>query len=207
MIEPELPEPPHRGPKMRAGYMQASLKGLRRLGDENAERVRQLIGPERLGAIGGARFTDWLPVEFDACMSQSVASVAGLDELRSWSAHAFTQILDGPMLGALAKATVRLFGLCPGRLMSAAPKAWAQIYRDAGTVHVEAFDEDVSPAGHMAIRIRFEGLPPVIRDSQAYVVGLEGPFWAALSLCQKQGEIQSPRPGAPEFVYVARWRR
>jgi hypothetical protein len=166
-------------PRILAGFVQGTLAGL---DPASAARVRGRLAPETLARLERSSRLGWLPVEVDVELTDAIYAELGAGRAHELFRRNLAAALDSPILRSLAQGALRLFGASPERLFGWAPKAYSQIYRDAGGMRFEA-----ERPGRARLEL-FE-LPPAIASSQSYLDGIAGSIAAGFDLMGLKGEV------------------
>ena len=170
-------------PRILAGFVQGTLASL---DSASALRVRARLAPDTLARLERSSRLAWLPVEIDVELTHAIYSELGTGRAHELFRHNLSAALQSPILRSLAQGALRLFGASPERLFGWAPKVYAQIYRDAGSMRFEA--EEPGSA-----RLELEQLPPTIAGSQSYLDGIAGSIAAGFDLMGLKGEVRIER--------------
>ena len=166
-------------PRILAGFVQGTLASLE---PALAERVRGRLAPDVRAALERSGRLSWLAVEVDVALTHAIYAELGAGRARELFRRNLAGALDTPILRSLAQGALRLFGASPARLFSWAPKAWSQIYRDAGEMRFET-----DPPG--AARLELSRLAEPIAASRDYLDGLAGSIAAGFDFLGVKGEV------------------
>jgi hypothetical protein len=170
-------------PRILAGFVQGTLAGLE---PDVRARVRARLAPEAAAALERSSRIAWLPIEVDVELTRAIYAELGAGRARELFRRNLSSALDAPILRSLAQGAVRLLGTSPARLFSWAPKAYAQIYRDAGEM---GFETD----GGCSARLELAALPPVVAASREYLDGLGASLAAGFDFLGRKGEVALER--------------
>jgi len=166
-------------PRILAGFVQGTLSGLEpglRAG------VHARLAPETLARLQKSSRLAWLPLELDVELRHAIYAELGAGRAHELFRRNLSAALDTAILRSLAQGALRLFGPSPERLFAWAPKAYAQIYRDAGEMRFE-LDEPGSA------RLELSSLPPAMAASRDYLDGVAGAIAAGFDLLGVKGEV------------------
>jgi len=170
-------------PRILAGFVQGTLTGL---DPASALRVRARLAPASLERLERSSRLAWLPIEIDVELTHAIYAELGAGRAHELFRRNLSVALDSPILRSLAQGALRLFGASPERLFGWAPKAYGQIYRDAGTMRFEAMPP-------CAARLELSELPAAVASSQPYLDGVAGSIAAGFDLVGCKGEVRIER--------------
>jgi hypothetical protein len=170
-------------PRILAGFVQGTLAALE---PEVRERVRARLAPDTLGTLERSSRLAWLPIEIDVELTDAVYAELGAARAHALFRRNLTAALDTPILRSLAHGALRLFGASPERLFGWAPKAYMQLYRDAGAMR---FESD----GPGAARLELSLLPAAVAASRDYLDGVAAAVAAGFDLMGVDGEVRIER--------------
>ncbi len=174
-------------PRILAGFVQGTLVGLE---PAIAARVRARLAPETVTTLERSSRIAWLPIEVDVELTHAIYAELGAGRAHELFRRNLSAALDTPILRSLAQGALRLFGASPARLFSWAPKAYAQIYRDAGEMRFEA---DAPGSARLELSL----LPPAIAESRDYLDGVAGAIAAGFDFMDLKGEVTVERFDPP----------
>lgn len=170
-------------PRIAASFVTSVLDAAARFDPALGDRLRARLSPATRSALEVASAIAFVPVELDVEVTECLFAEAGEERAREVMRRNLADTFEAPFLGAFVSAAMRLLGRAPGRLFGWSAKIWGQLYRDAGSMR---FESDGPNAG----RLEFEGLPPCIARSHAYLIGMEAAFGAAFELMEVAGEAR-----------------
>jgi hypothetical protein len=187
-------------PLIRASNIQQNLKSLNMFSPSISEQIKQQIPEAVLSQVTTAARSEWLPLELDIAVTEAVCKVAGTQNLIDWSRDALVKSADGPLIGPFVRGSLRLFGITPAGLYKLGPKIWSVVYRNCG---IASYKVVASKLVHVTI----EGVPMIMRQSNAYLLGVGGAIEAPMVFCRVKGKIKlDPSLETPSSVcYVASW--
>ena len=174
-------------PRILAGFVQGTLAGL---DPASGSRVRMRLTPETAARLERSSRLAWLPIEVDVELTHAIYAELGPGRAHELFRRNLSAALDSPILRSLAQGALRLFGASPERLFAWAPKAYSQIYRDAGVMRFQS-----EPPG--VARLELSELPPAIASSQPYLDGVAGSIAAGFDLIGLKGEVTLERFDPP----------
>jgi hypothetical protein len=184
-------------PRILAGFVQGTIAGLE---PAAAEGVRARLAPATRDALERSSRLAWLPIDVDVELTDAIYAELGAARAREMFRRNLSAALDTPILRSLAQGALRLFGASPERLFAWAPKAYAQLYRDAGEMR---FERD----GPGAARLELSRLPPAVASSRDYLDGMASAFAAGFDLMGIKGEVTVERvdPAGLRAAYRLVW--
>jgi hypothetical protein len=184
-------------PRIFASFVQGSLDCLASLDASVAERARARIKPETLAAVQEAGAFGWLPVAHDVEITECLFAAAGHERacraLRANLLAAFEQ----PVLRSLVQGGLAILGRSPSRLLGWAPRVWALLYRDCGSMRCEINDASA--------RLVLEDLPPEITASRNYLVGSAAAIGGLFDLLRIEGSSELERLEGARAEFLLRW--
>jgi hypothetical protein len=170
-------------PRILAGFVQGTLSGVPAAARAG---VRARLAPATLATLEASSRLAWLPIEVDVELTHAIYAELGAGRARELFRSSLAQALETPILRSLVQGALKLFGATPERLFGWAPKAYAQLYRDAGEMRFER-DEPGSA------RLELFGLPPAVVGSRDYLDGMGGAFAAGFDVMGVKGEVTLER--------------
>jgi hypothetical protein len=170
-------------PRILAGFVQGTLAGVPAA---SRAAVRARLAPATLAALEGSSRLSWLPVEVDVELTHAIYAELGAGRARELFRYSLSTALDAPILRSLVQGALRIFGATPERFFGWAPKAYGQLYRDAGEMRF-ARDEPGSA------RLELLGLPPAMAGSRDYLDGMGGAVAAGFDVMGVKGEVTLER--------------
>lgn len=152
-----------------------------------------------LEALELAPRTSWLPVEHDHFVVDGVVAVLGKDRARKCWRDSVPDMVDKPLLRSFVSGMVRMFGREPARIVGLLPKAWPLVYRDMGTVTLDA-----STPGDPVLR--FSDIPRSVRAYPNYFVSWEGVCAGLAHIARVTGDATLvPAPDLSSAEVRFRW--
>jgi hypothetical protein len=170
-------------PRILAGFVQGTLSSLP---PAARARVRARLAPATLATLEGSSRLTWLPIEIDVELTHAVYAELGAGRARELFRSSLSNALEAPILRSLVQGALKLLGATPERFFGWAPKAYAQLYRDAGAMRFER-DEPGSA------RLELSGLPPAVAGSRDYLDGMGGAVAAGFDVLGVKGEVTLER--------------
>jgi hypothetical protein len=170
-------------PRILAGFVQGTLSSV-----PPAARtgVRARLAPTTLAVLEGSSRLTWVPIAVDVELTHAIYAELGAGRARELFRSSLSKALEAPILRSLVQGALRLFGATPERFYGWAPKAYAQLYRDAGEMRFER-DEPGSA------RLELSGLPPAVSGSRDYLDGMGGAVAAGFDVMGVKGEVTLER--------------
>jgi hypothetical protein len=169
-------------PRILAGFVQATLAGV----PEPARAgVRARLAPAALATLEGSSRLSWLPIEVDVELTRAIYAELGSGRARELFRRSLSTALEAPILHSLVQGALRIFGATPERFYGWAPKAYAQLYRDAGEMRFEC-DEPGSA------RLELSGLPSAAASGD-YLDGMSAAVAAGFDVLGVKGEVTLSR--------------
>lgn len=169
-------------PRILAGFVQSTLAGVpapARAG------VRARLAPATLAAIQSSSRLSWLALELDVELTHAIYAELGSGRSRELFRKSLSTALEAPILRSLVQGALRIFGATPERFYGWAPKAYAQLYRDAGEMRFE-------PEEPGAAWLELSGLPRVAA-SRDYLDGMAAAVAAGFDVLGVKGEVTLER--------------
>ncbi|MGH1342835.1 MAG: hypothetical protein ACRBN8_14835 [Nannocystales bacterium] len=157
-------------PSLRAAQIRENLAWVSEYGPELDALVRGGLGPRRVHQIEGAKRMAWLPVELDICLAELMYTHGGPELFELRSRNAMLATAKSPILHGFLEAGLRMLGTTPSGVAKLAPRGYSHMYRNAGAIEVEVYDDSVSIHGH--------DFPAMMTESHAYITGLGAAFSA-----------------------------
>jgi hypothetical protein len=186
------------GPRILAGFVQSSLEAIDELDQAMGAAARQRLKPETLEAIEGASPIGWIAIEIDVELTEAFFAVAGAER----ACQAFRQNLvrgfDRPLLRPIAEGATAILGRSPHRLLRWAPKVWSLVFRDCGSMTLDA-----TPNGAL---LRLTDLPLAITASQDYLEGVGATIEGVFFLAGVPGRCELLRIRGKEAEFVLSWK-
>ncbi len=186
-------------PSIRATQAKSDLVALEGLGPGVRDRVLARLTPEVVHRIEEASRVDWIPIPVILEFSRIVREETDEEGVRAWGKAATSLSLDTPLLRPILQGATAIFGRDPQRLYKALPTAWTAVFKDCGTLSVEAGEEG-------CIRIAVRDMPASVRERD-FLLACAAGFEVVLEQCRVQGRCElehAERAEAPRFV--VRWR-
>lgn len=183
---------------MRGSHIRANLQEIDALGAVAAE-VRRRIPAAILAEVDASTSVAWLPVECDLAITRAVVDVVGVPGVRAWSRNALVRSAEGPLLRPLIQGARALFGLSPHGIYKVAPRGFAAIYRDAGSLRYTS-------SGPNAAKLVHTDVPEQLLAVPWYLEGIAGAFEAAYEMFHLEGRVDMDIGSDGTVVYLATWR-
>ena len=170
-------------PRILAGFVQGTLGCV-----PPAARagVRARLAPETLAVLERSGRLAWLPIEVDVELTRAIYAELGAGRARELFRSGLSTALDAPILRSLVQAALRIFGANPARVFGWAPKAYAQLYRDAGAMRFEREEPGCA-------RLELTELPAPVAASRDYLDGMVGAVAAGFDVMGVKGEVTLER--------------
>jgi len=138
--------------------MKSILEAVRDLPSQDAERVRALVAPEIVQAVGDAVSVDWLPIEMNLAVTRAIHQALGDAAFYRFFRDMLHDSFSGPLLRVIVEAALRVFRFDAASFAGWVGRGWGQVFRSCGTWLVER-------VGDREARLRIESLPDVcLRD-------------------------------------------
>src|SRR5262249_40315765 len=137
-------------PEVRASLLKATLQAIDEL--DEARSVRAALPPEVLPQIEGTTRVDWLSIELHCQLSDAVFVVLGTERTRLFWRRNGGRTWTLPLMASAVRGLMQLFGVTPRHFLLRTPDAYAQTFRNAGTIRVEEH-------GSGEVRLLYDGLP------------------------------------------------
>jgi hypothetical protein len=188
------------GPRILAGFVQGTLAAVRARDAEMGERVAARLAPETHARLIQASRIAWLELAVDVELTHAIYAELGPTRARELFRSNLTGALDAPVLRSLAQGALRLFGASPARVFGWAPKAYSQLYRDAGLMR---FVLDTPGSA----RLELEALPACVAESARYLDGIAASIAGGFDFMGAKGEvcIESHTPAARRASFRLEW--
>jgi len=188
------------GPRILAGFVQGTLAAVAAQDAALGERVRARLAPATRERLARASRIAWVALDLDVELTHAIYAELGPVRARELFRRNLSGALDSPVLRSLAQGALRLFGASPARIFGWAPKAYAQIYREAGEMRF-ALDAPGSA------RLELHALPPAVATSRSYLDGMAAAVAAGFDLMGVKGEVrlESHEPVAARARFRLEW--
>jgi hypothetical protein len=184
-------------PRILAGFVQSTLAGVPAAARAG---VRARLAPATLSSVEGSSRLSWVAIEVDVELTHAIYAELGAGRARELFRKSLSSALEAPILRSLVQGALRIFGATPERFYGWAPKAYAQLFRDAGEMRFEP-DEPGSA------RLELSGLPPVVAASRDYLDGMGAAVAAGFDVLGVKGEVTLERldTGAGRACFRLLW--
>ena len=188
------------GPRILAGFVQGTLAAVSALDPELGERVAARLAPETRDRLTQASRIAWLALAVDVELTDAIYAELGSARAQELFRANLTGALDAPVLRSLAQGALRIFGASPARVFGWAPKAYAQLYKDAGVMR---FEQDAPGSA----RLELEALPACVAESARYLDGIAASIAGGFDFMGEKGEvcIESRSPAARRASFRLEW--
>jgi hypothetical protein len=188
------------GPRILAGFVQGTLAAVSALDVGLGERVASRLAPGTHERLIHASRIAWLELEVDVELTHAIYAELGPARAQELFRRNLTGALDAPILRSLAQGALRLFGASPSRVFGWAPKAYGQLYRDAGVMR---FAQDAPGLA----RLELESLPACVAESARYLDGIAASIAGGFDFMGVKGEvcIESHTPAARCASFRLEW--
>lgn len=187
-------------PLIKAAQIKANLTYLDHLGEDAKRKVLAALRPETVRQIEDSTRVDWLPLELDIELTDTVVKVVGDKGMSDWALTCLMVSSQSGLLGPLVTGSIRLFGLSPKAVFKIAPKAWLAVFKNCGHLVIE-------DKAKTTIELVGHNLPQQMIESNAYLVGIQGSFRAVFELTRFKGNITIDRRSIErrQVVWTASW--
>ena len=140
----------------------------------------------------------WIPIPFDIVVTDASRAILSPQEFQDFWRDVTLVYLKLPILRSLAEAATRLFGVKAQSILRWAPRAWAAMFRNCGTLTYEPTSTERES------RLRLDGFPRQEFASGSFVAALGASFNAAFAVTRTTGTIEilsvNPAAGAADFL-------
>jgi hypothetical protein len=186
---------------MRAAYVQENLASIGAFDDDDRSAVLADLGEDMTRQIRDAERSAWLDLALDVRLTEAIHGVAGDDGLRAANRDAIQSSFDGAVFGSLFSAAVQLFGPTPYSLLRWAPRAFENIYRDAGYWRVDRQAE-------RSATIVWGRIPDMVLACAPYLEGVCGALEGAARAVKHTSTVElTVDEGLRAATFVASWVR
>lgn len=125
-------------PAVRGTVLKLLVVGLRQGADAPlADTALSALGDELVGEIDAASSVSWLPLELLQQVTERVARAVSPSAVRAWTRTAVAAGMDGPLLGPIARGSIRMFGPSPDAMFRFTPRAHGLVFRQCGELAYE----------------------------------------------------------------------
>jgi hypothetical protein len=188
------------GPRILAGFVQGTLAAVSALDVELGKRVASRLAPETRDRLTQSSRIAWLELAIDVELTHAIYAELGPARAQELFRSNLAGALDAPVLRSLAQGALRLFGASPARVFGWAPKAYSQLFRDAGVMR---FVLDAPGSA----RLELEALPSCAAESTPYLDGIAASIAGGFDFIGAKGEvcIESHSPAARRASFRLEW--
>jgi hypothetical protein len=188
------------GPRILAGFVQGTLAAVSSLDAGLGDAVVARLAPGTHERLTQASRIAWLELDVDVELTHAIYAELGRARAQELFRRNLTGALDAPILRSLAQGALRLFGASPSRIFGWAPKAYGQLYRDAGVMR---FEQDAPGSA----RLELESLPACVAESARYLDGIAASIAGGFDFMGVKGEvcIESHTPSARRATFRLEW--
>lgn len=186
-------------PQIRGSQVKENVASLSLLGSDLEAKIRDRLSPATLRRVEESTRLDWLPLEMDLELTETVSTVAGRDAFLRWSRTTMGNSLQGTFLGPLVDGAVAIFGLQPTGILKVATRGWNLIFRGCGTLRYRSDARgECELHNHSAAKI--------MADNKLYLDGIAASLCAIFDVCRVTGVAEATRPETDRIVFRAEWR-
>ena len=133
-------------------------------------------------SLNSAGLLGWVPVATHVALCRGWHEALGDEGYRTLFKQAFLSAVDAPLLAAIVKGSLRVFGSTPSAAARAWAVGWPYIFRKAGKVEILEAD-----TGFASINVL--DLPPELQDA-SFALGVAGAFDGNAELVGKEGRAE-----------------
>jgi hypothetical protein len=180
---------------VRARHMQVWLDNMNHEEDPWRQHFFTLLPADVKREIEAAARLDWVPAAYHALFADLVAAAFGPVRSHEYYRRSIARELRSPFWEGVVRTGVRLLGLNPGSFLRWAAKGWESSFRNCGVLRGEV----VAP---MRGRLLYEGLAPVLADSDAWLDSAQGSVYGVFDLCGVSGVARLDKRGRGEARLV-----
>ena len=187
-------------PRFAAASFSVRFKALESFDAAVRKRVLERFSKAALKDIQQAKEDQWLPVEYNIELSESVAAEIGEEGLYDWGLKALSYSINSSMISPFIKAALSVFKIGPGTFIRVSPHLWKSIYRNCGELSVV---ED----GLDAAQVSLNGLPLVMVNSRILIVTIAAFIQALFSFYGVNGRavIERISTETRSAIIMASW--
>ncbi len=187
-------------PEIRCRQLLSKIKALESFDAAVRKRVLERFSKAALKDIQQAKEDQWLPVEYNIELSESVAAEIGEEGLYDWGLKALSYSINSSMISPFIKAALSVFKIGPGTFIRVSPHLWKSIYRNCGELSVV---ED----GLDAAQVSLNGLPLVMVNSRILIVTIAAFIQALFSFYGVNGRavIERISTETRSAIIMASW--
>lgn len=143
----------------------------------------KVTGSLRHGAeIAGAVPVQWLPVEIDIEVCESIARQLSPSQMDSLIAERQRQEMGSALFKTFVATTTKLFGLSPATFIRHLGRGWRQVLQDCGVIDVVTLEKNNA-------RVMLRELPEVCLASSAWIGALPPGMRILFELVNTAGEV------------------
>jgi hypothetical protein len=147
-----------------------------------ADAVYSSLPKEMQAELASAGTLGWISVATHVALCRGWHEALGDEGFRSLFRQAFLSAVDAPLLGAIVKGSLRVFGSTPSAAARAWAVGWPYIFRKAGRV-------EVLEASSTTAAIKVLDLPVELQD-MSFALGVAGSFDGNAELVGKSGRAE-----------------
>jgi hypothetical protein len=186
--------------EVRARHMKSLLAAVDALA-ARGQAIRARIRPEELEIVAQASGADWLPLGCNVSLTRAVHAEIGQRAFEAFFREHTLRSFEGPLLGPLVKALVRMVGVDPASWAGWLPRAWGFIFRGCGTWAVEQ-------TGKGRVRAWLERSPPICVLDEVWIPSVAACLGALVDVNHAVGgvEVISIDRASGVAVFEMRWR-
>jgi hypothetical protein len=176
---------------VRARHMQVWLDNMGEAEDPWRRNFFAALPADVRHEIEAAARLDWLPAAYHALFADLVVAAFGPVRSHDYYRRSIARELRSPFWEAVVRTGTRLLGFNPGTFLRWASKGWESSFRNCGALHGEV----VAP---MRGRLLYDGLPPVLTASEAWLDSAQGSVYGVFDLCGVSGVARLDKGGRSE---------
>jgi hypothetical protein len=173
-------------PEICCRHLLSKIQALESFDAAARKRALDRFSENALQAIRQASADQWLPVEYNIELSESVAAEIGEEGLYAWGLKALNYSINSSMISPFIRAALSVFKIGPSTFIKVSPHLWKSIYRNCGELSVV---ED----GINAAQVLLNGLPPVMVNSRILIVTIAAFIQALFSFSGVKGRTMVER--------------
>jgi hypothetical protein len=167
---------------IKASHLQSNIASLDRLPPAAAAEIKARAA-DAIAQCRAMTRSHWAPMAIDIEIVETVCDVVGESGLRRLSSEGIRLSAEGPLLGPIKNAALRILKARPDAVLRFARQGWAAVYKDVGTA--EWVGDDDGGGG----RLIASQLPPVVLASRAWPIACAGAIDGAYHTVGATGSV------------------
>jgi hypothetical protein len=152
-------------PEIRCRVIRNRLKALELFDSPLRKRILERLSEKAFQAIHSAHEDDWVPIEYNVELSESLAAEMGEEGIYNVGVKAFDSSINSSFIAPFIRAALTLVKVRPNLLLKLAPQFWNSIHRNCGELSIEE-------KGPGQIQVVLKDLPLVMVKSRNHMLSV-----------------------------------